>query len=81
MRRVLKVRRKGLIILPKSLREKAGIREGEEVLAEVVDDTIVLRSLKPRVVNIDPSVVEKIIMEERREWEDRIDRITREAGS
>ncbi len=78
---MLKVRKKGLIILPKALREEAGIREGEEVLAEVIGDTIIIRPLEPRVVSIDSRVIEEIIAEERREWEERIDKITRETSS
>jgi len=50
-------------------------------LAEVVGDAIVLRPLKPRVVNVDPRIVEAILAEERREWEERLKRIVEEAGS
>jgi AbrB family looped-hinge helix DNA binding protein len=39
---VLKVREKGVVILPKELREKAGIKEGSMVLATVVDEGILL---------------------------------------
>jgi len=81
MRTVLKVGRKGVIVLPKAFREKVGIEEGSEVLAEVVGDAIVLRPLKPRVVNIDPRVVEAILAEERREWEEGLKRVVEEAGS
>lgn len=42
MTAVLKVREKGVVILPKDLREKAGIKEGSVVLATAVDDGIVL---------------------------------------
>jgi len=41
MRTVLKVGRKGVIVLPKAFRERVGIEEGVEVLAEVVGDAIV----------------------------------------
>ena len=34
MRVILKVRRKGLIVLPKALREEASIEEESEVIAE-----------------------------------------------
>lgn len=64
MRVILKVRKKGIIILPKKLREIAGIKEGDNVVAEVVANTIVLKSLRPKVVNIDPNLVEKILREE-----------------
>lgn len=73
MRVVLRVRRKGVIILPKRLREAVGIDEGGEVLAEVVGDRLVLRALRPRVVDVDPEAVEELLREEfdlerRRYW-------------
>jgi antitoxin MazE len=64
MRVVLKVHRKGIIVLPKRLREALGINEGDEVIAEVVGDKLVLRALKPKVVDIDPRIVEEILQEE-----------------
>jgi len=81
MRTVLKVGKKGVIVLPKAFRERVGIEEGGEVLAEVVGDAIVLRPLKPRVVNVDPRTVEVILAEERREWEEGLKRVVEETGS
>jgi len=78
---VLKVGRKGVIVLPKAFREKVGIEEGGEVLVEVVGDAIVLRPLKLRVVDVDPRIVETILAEERGEWEERLRRVVEEAGS
>jgi bifunctional DNA-binding transcriptional regulator/antitoxin component of YhaV-PrlF toxin-antitoxin module len=42
---VLKVRKKGVTILPKRLREEAGIAEDSEVKAKVLSGCIVLRPL------------------------------------
>jgi AbrB family looped-hinge helix DNA binding protein len=64
VRVVLKVRKKGVMILPKRLREVLGVDEGGEVIAEVVGDKLVLRALKPRVVDIDPEFVEELLREE-----------------
>ena len=64
MRSVLRVRKKGVIILPKRLREMAGIREGDEVIAEVGEGLIVLRPLKPKVVDVDPEIIEELLREE-----------------
>ncbi len=64
MKSVLKVRKKGVIILPKRLREMAGIREGGEVLVEVGDGIIILRPLKPKVVDVDPKIIEELLREE-----------------
>lgn len=50
----LKVREKGILILPKVLREKAGIKEGSTVLATPLDDGIVL---SPK----DTDVIERLL--------------------
>ena len=63
MRAVLKVRKKGIIILPKRMREALGVDEGDEVVAEVIGERLVLRALKPRSVDVDPKIVEKILRE------------------
>jgi AbrB family looped-hinge helix DNA binding protein len=42
---VVKVYRKGIVVLPKSVRERAGIREGMLLTVEVRDGEVVLRPL------------------------------------
>lgn len=64
MRFVLKVRRKGVLILPKRVREIAGISEGDEVIVEAERNMLIIRVLKPKVVDVDPSVVENLLREE-----------------
>jgi len=44
----LKVGKKGYVILPKAVREAAGIEEGDEVIVEV-DDGIILKPVKRKV--------------------------------
>jgi len=66
LKTVLKVRRKGIVILPKRLREEAGIREGDDLLAEAINGRIILKSLKPTVVDVDLELVEKLLGEEYR---------------
>jgi bifunctional DNA-binding transcriptional regulator/antitoxin component of YhaV-PrlF toxin-antitoxin module len=61
---LLKIRRKGILILPKKLREAVGFEEEDKVIAEVVGDSLVLRALKPKVVNVDLKLVEKLLREE-----------------
>lgn len=61
---VLKVRKKGIIILPKRLREVLGVDEGDEIIVEVADRKLVMRALKPRVVDVDPEIVERLLREE-----------------
>ncbi|MBS7640646.1 MAG: AbrB family transcriptional regulator [Candidatus Bathyarchaeia archaeon] len=74
---VLKVRKKGVLILPKPLREAAGIGEGE-VSAEAREGEIVIRPLKPRVVDIDPQIIKELLSEERGLEEEKFKRILRE---
>jgi len=45
MSAVVKVYRKGIVALPKGVREKAGIKEGSLLLVEVRNGEIVLRPL------------------------------------
>ena len=61
---VLKIRKKGILILPKKLRERVGIRENDDVVVEVSGDKLVIRPLRPRVVDVDPGVVEELLREE-----------------
>ncbi len=64
MKVVLKVRKKGVLILPKKLREACGISEDSEVIAESRDGELVIRPLKPKVVDLDPGLVEELLAEE-----------------
>ena len=64
MKMVLRVRRNGVLILPKKLVEAIGLNSGDYVIAEVRGDKLVLRGLKPKVVDVDPAYVEKLLREE-----------------
>jgi AbrB family looped-hinge helix DNA binding protein len=75
MRFLLKIRRKGILILPKKLREAVGFEEGDEVIVEVIGDSLVLRALKPKVVNVDLKFVEELLREEDRFEEHRYKRV------
>jgi bifunctional DNA-binding transcriptional regulator/antitoxin component of YhaV-PrlF toxin-antitoxin module len=79
MRFLLKIRRKGILIFLKKLREAAGL-EDDEVIAEVVGDSLVLRALKPKVVNVDPNLV-KEFLEEARFEEHKYERILKNGES
>jgi bifunctional DNA-binding transcriptional regulator/antitoxin component of YhaV-PrlF toxin-antitoxin module len=68
----LKVRRKGVIILPKELRLRAGIEENSIVLAEITEKGVLLRALKPITVRVDPAVIEGILSEEGRLEEEKL---------
>lgn len=64
MRVVLKVRRKGVAVLPKALREAAGIEEESEVIAIASPGAVVLKPLKLKEVDVNPKLVEEILREE-----------------
>lgn len=64
MRVVLKVRKKGIVILTKDIRRKAGIDEGDELIVEVEEGKLTMKVLRPKVVDVDPNLVEKLLREE-----------------
>jgi len=68
----LKVRGKGVIVLPKELRLRAGIEENSIVLAEITEKGVLLRALKPITVRVDPAVIEGILSEEGRLEEEKL---------
>ncbi len=70
-----KIRRKGVLIIPKKLREAIGLRERDEVIAEVVDDKLILKALRPKIVDINPKLIGKILEEEYIDEEHRYRRI------
>ncbi|MGB9631318.1 MAG: AbrB/MazE/SpoVT family DNA-binding domain-containing protein [Candidatus Methanodesulfokora sp.] len=74
---MLRIRKKGVLILPKSLREAAGIEEGE-VLAEARDGVIVLRPFRLREVEIDQRIVDKLLREEEELERRKVNAILRE---
>jgi AbrB family looped-hinge helix DNA binding protein len=55
------VRKKGVIILPKELRIRAGIEENSEVIAEIVDNGVLLRPLKLVTVRFDEKVIDEML--------------------
>ncbi len=50
MAATLKVREKGVLILPKALRKRAGIKEGSMVTATALDDGIILSPKETEVL-------------------------------
>lgn len=77
---VLKIRNKGISILPKSLREIAGIGESE-VIAEAREGEIVIRPLKPKVIDIKPHIIETLLREKSKLEEEKFKRIFSEVRS
>ncbi|MBM3305943.1 MAG: AbrB/MazE/SpoVT family DNA-binding domain-containing protein [Candidatus Aminicenantes bacterium] len=68
MEELIKVRQKGQLTLPLSMRKKLGITEGSIVMSKVVDDTIVL--IPQETVDRDQAWF----------WKDRWQRLEAEAG-
>jgi len=46
------------------LRKAANIGEGDDVLVEVKDGIILMKVFKPRVVDVEPELIEKLLEEE-----------------
>jgi len=78
---ILKVRKKGVVILPKELRTKAGIEEDSEVVAEIRGNEVLLRPLKPVIVRVDWASVEKILHEGNKVEEEKLREILTELRS
>ncbi len=60
----MNVRKKDVIVLPKNLREATGIDGEDEVMIDVASDKILLRALKPRVVDVDSRIVFELLRKE-----------------
>jgi len=74
----LRVRKKGIVILPKALRIAAGIDEGSFLIAEIREEGLTLKPLKPLNVKINPEIVEKILSEEKQIEEAKFLEVVRE---
>ena len=46
------------------MRKAANIGEGDDVLVEVKDGVILMKVFKPRVVDVEPELIEKLLEEE-----------------
>lgn len=64
MRVILKIRKKGVLILPKSLRRESGVDEGDEVIVEVSEGVITIKPLRPKIVDVDPEIIDRLLKEE-----------------
>ena len=78
---ILKVRKRGVVILPKELRSKAGIEEESEAVAENRGNEVLSRPLKPVIVRVDWATVEKILHEEDKVGEEKLHEILKELRS
>ncbi|RLG66063.1 AbrB/MazE/SpoVT family DNA-binding domain-containing protein, partial [archaeon] len=45
---------------------KAGIDEGDELIVEVEEGKLTMKVLRPKVVDVDPNLVEELLREEYR---------------
>ena len=56
MQVITRVGRKGVIVIPKKLRESLGIKEGSHVMMVIRDNAIVIKPFEPRRVKLDGKV-------------------------
>ncbi len=62
---ILRVRKNGVLILPKKLREASGISGDSEVIVEARENTLIIKPLKPpMIVDVNPELAEKLLSEE-----------------
>jgi len=64
LKAVLEVKRKGIVIIPKRFRDALGISEGDKVTIELEKGKLVLKPLRPKIVDISPETVEALLKEE-----------------
>ena len=50
--------------LPKQLLREVDLKEGDEVIVEVKDNTLIIKPLKPKIVDIDMEIIEHLLREE-----------------
>ena len=74
---LLKVRKKGVIIIPKKIRIAANLEEDDVVIAEVKEGALILKSLKPKIVDINPNIIDTLLKEEKKLEEKKHERITK----
>ena len=41
---------KGQIVIPKDIRDKIGIKEYSEVIVDIVDDSVIIKKIKPESI-------------------------------
>ncbi|MCL5987397.1 MAG: AbrB/MazE/SpoVT family DNA-binding domain-containing protein [Candidatus Thermoplasmatota archaeon] len=51
MEKKTKVGPNGKVVIPKDIRNKIGIKENSEVIVDILDDSIIIRKLKPESVS------------------------------
>ncbi len=60
----LKLRKKGILILPKELREQLKLKEDDILTVEIIGDKLVLTPLRPKTVKINLDRVDELLREE-----------------
>ncbi len=61
---ILRIGRRGVLRLPKQLLREVDLKEGDEVIVEVKDNTLIIKPLKPKIVDIDMEIIEHLLREE-----------------
>ena len=61
---ILRIGRRGVLRLPKQLLREVDLKEGDEVIVEVEDNTLIIKPLKPKIVDIDMEIIEHLLREE-----------------
>ncbi|EQB73039.1 MAG: AbrB/MazE/SpoVT family DNA-binding domain-containing protein [Candidatus Thermoplasmatota archaeon] len=51
MQKKITVGPKGEVVIPKEIREKIGIKEYSELIIDILDDSVIIRKIKPESVS------------------------------
>lgn len=79
MKFVVKVSRKGIMAIPKDIKEISGYKRRRQSRCRGFREFHRSENRQnPKVIGIDPSLAERILLKRRR-WDERLERITREA--
>ena len=61
---ILRIDRRDILRLSKQLMREVDLKEGDEVIVEVKDNTLIIKPLKPKIVDIDMEIIEHLLREE-----------------
>ncbi|MHA1589074.1 MAG: AbrB/MazE/SpoVT family DNA-binding domain-containing protein [Candidatus Njordarchaeales archaeon] len=61
---ILKIGKKGIIVLPKRIRDAMGVREGDSLIAKIEGRRIILEPFRPIRIRINREIIDKLLEEE-----------------
>ena len=65
--KIVRMGKKGVVVIPKEVRDSLHLAEGTPFILEVRGSEIVMRPLIPEKVNLDTETIQRIVREAKRE--------------